>query len=319
MNKEALQDALNSTELNSKGDHIIANCPFCGKERHLYVNYIKAFRIYNGQYVTSWDCKRCGERGSITKLLNEINAMDVLQTPLLPNKISFAQQTSLEVEDKLFTDVKRLPIGYKRIFQNDYLEQERGWNEKDFHLYEVGKTKLLNKMNGYLIFPIFENAEIKGYVRRSEFNQGIRWVNQKNIEINKLMYGFDEIQFTVKTAIVVEGIFDKRAVDIGLDLRNDLYLKCVSTFGKGVSEYHLKKLKKAGIENLIFILDPDALKEMKAVSFKASKMFKSVLIGFDDDGRDLDEMSQDDLLKIFARLKKPYEFSTAKVKINFRE
>lgn len=46
----------------ASGPHVIADCPFCGKVKHLYVN------MESG----AWDCKVCGESGGFWKLADKL-------------------------------------------------------------------------------------------------------------------------------------------------------------------------------------------------------------------------------------------------------
>ena len=71
--------ALDSERLNGRGDHIIAKCPYCNKEGHLYFNFIKALKKNKkGHYQNCWDCKKCSESGNVFKLLKHIGRLDIL-------------------------------------------------------------------------------------------------------------------------------------------------------------------------------------------------------------------------------------------------
>ena len=50
-----------------QGNEAIGNCPFCEKERHLYFNIQKAV----------FDCKKCGEAGSFTKLCDQLQKQTI--------------------------------------------------------------------------------------------------------------------------------------------------------------------------------------------------------------------------------------------------
>ena len=67
------------TICGSKKDHIELDCPFCGKEKHLYLNFKKCFNKKSNYFVSSWDCKKCSESGSIYKLFKQIDHLDILK------------------------------------------------------------------------------------------------------------------------------------------------------------------------------------------------------------------------------------------------
>jgi ribosomal protein L37AE/L43A len=71
MNREPTQDEIDRIASalvvrkrvkESSGLHAICDCPACGKQKHLYLNLGSGL----------WDCKRCGEAGSIWKLADRL-------------------------------------------------------------------------------------------------------------------------------------------------------------------------------------------------------------------------------------------------------
>ena len=57
-----LRDLLVNPKLNRRGQYV-CDCIFCGKEGHMYVS--KQTQLF--------DCKKCGEYGSIYKLLKQLD------------------------------------------------------------------------------------------------------------------------------------------------------------------------------------------------------------------------------------------------------
>jgi len=321
MNKD-LSEILLNPKKNQKGNHYISDCPVCGKERHMYINIKKVFQKFDTGYVKSWDCKRCGETGDIVKLLRLLDKLDWLEGEYIETaevkKVINRGDPELDEEVDLLLPNKRLPIGYTRMSFDPYL-QSRGFSDEHFRLYNCGRTKRLFKYKHFVIVSLEENNECKGFVSRCVLTNEerekkglLRWKNSKNTEFSKIVGGYDELVFGVKTAIVVEGIFDKVAVDNVYNLLYDTEIKCVWTFGKNISKTQVYKLKQKGIENLIIIQDPDAVNDSKKFASILNSEFNSVLLGFTGE-RDLGDSTEKEIDFVFQNLETPEEFKLNKV------
>lgn len=325
MNKiDELMGIFNSS-LNNRGDHLNCDCPFCSKKGHFYINVQKFFEVLpNGKMRSCWDCKKCGEYGNAYKLMREIGRLDFIESYLVP-LIKFDDLTNRldeELNQELIKaelpHVKiKMPLGYKRLSKNDYLA-ERGFKDADFKLYEVGATKLLHKYENYLLFPFRENGEIVTFYGR--YNKRIvpeftpKYLNPSNNHSNYL-YGVDDRTFLTKTAIVVEGFFDKRSVDKSLGLLKDVRREtiCVASSGKKLSPIQALKLKNIGVEELIFGYDPDATNSTKKVIEQYCSGFNIKVAWVGNDRKDLDEKSGKQVRDIFNNLILSINFKTDKI------
>lgn len=305
-------DILVNTQRGPK-NHIISDCPLCDKPRHFYFNVV----------TQKWDCKKCGEAGDIMRLLTLVGKLSLIRrfvdvTKELQNKLAelFTTQED-ELEEVLELPPVRLPQGFKLLHQHPYLD-DRGFCSKDYKRYPVGTTNIVNKFEDYMIFPVIEDGEAKGFVGRKawtkeQFKQHELlhgWVppryNNSKTNFSLLLYGLDEIMFYVETAILVEGVFTKVACDRRLGIESDDNFRCLATFGKKISKAQIMKLLLRGIKNIILIFDQDAVAEAYKYARQLQKYF-NVQVGFVSGG-DLDECDDKSFLRCFQNLMEPVEF-----------
>lgn len=332
MNKD-LSTILVNPKKNSKGDHYICDCPYCGRERHFYINIFKSQQKNSeGKYIKCWDCKKCNETGNLPDLLKFIGEEDFLEGEYT-NVEKLEKRLSIEINIKKITDEdlvlpnKKLPIGFIRQANNQYL-RERGFSDFHFRFYKCGITKALLKFENFVIIAVEESGDCKGYLCRSVYDKDVierkneklklinereilRWQNSKFTDFSKLLFGFDEIGFNTTTAILVEGIFHKVSVDNRFILFNNDETKCLATFGKSISPYQIYKLKRKGIRNLIIIQDPDAINETKKYTTYLKEEFDSVFVGYAK--KDLNEMTYEEIDEVFDNLVSPTEFFYSKI------
>ena len=343
--KELLEEILPGSVVTSgyASDHLQSNCPFCEKENHFYINWKRAFKKSRGNYQGSWDCKKCGESGAIPKLLMKLGRLDLISgESQVDLRVKLENKIRIDAESKddgfeIDTHVSTInpPVGWKRVYVNDYLDS-RGFTSEEYDEYQIGVTKIYSKLKGYVVFLVEEDGECKGWVARStktkeelsqinddisEYNIGLpkykkkrkelRYINSPGTDFSKLIFGIDELNINTKTAILVEGIMDKRNVDKQMLLSSSDRIKCLSTFGKKVSKAQIAKLQRRGIENIIILFDPDAVNDSKKYAYELDGYF-NVLVGFlkDKDPGDLTHM---ELEQVMDNLNTPLSFNVSKV------
>lgn len=313
MKIDELTGILNSNTFNSRGDHLQCDCPFCGKKSHMYVNVIKFFEVLpNGKLRSSWDCKKCGEYGNAYKLMREVGRLDFIESYLVPLIKWDNLENRLEEENEKILEAElphlraKMPKGYKRLYESKYLS-ERGFKTTDFDIYEVGRTKIISKYENYLLFPFKENGDIVTFYGRynsEKIPKGFpKYLNPESNHSDYL-YGIDDRTFLTDTAIVVEGFFDKRSVDIGLGLLTNHRREviCVATSGKKMSKNQALKLKFFGVNNLIFGYDPDATSSTKKIVEFYSKDFEIKVAWVGDSDSDLGKKRPKEVKNIFNNL-----------------
>ena len=69
--KEQVLPLLRNVIVSGQRGWYLCNCVFCGKEQHLGVIF--------GDVISSFVCFRCGEKGTIFKLLKKLNRLDIVK------------------------------------------------------------------------------------------------------------------------------------------------------------------------------------------------------------------------------------------------
>lgn len=302
-----LKDLLINPKLNRSGQYV-CDCPFCGKEAHFYID--KKTQLF--------DCKKCGEYGNIYKLLRKLNKTYLLGGATIEDK----ELTSIRgmLEEKEESDersleelpVKKLPVGWKISENSTPYLLDRGVTAEDCKRYHIGATDLYQKYKNYVIIPIYDNGKVRGFLGRYGAKKvpedKLRYNNSTNTEFGQLLFGYDEIlKDETDTVILVEGIFDKIAVDKVLRLWEVKEIKCVCTFGKKISQEQKLKLVKKGVSNIVLLYDFDAIKEIKKYGLELEEYFNTTITYTTK--KDIDECSPDEALDVFNHLKKPREFN----------
>lgn len=276
----------------------LADCVFCGKEKHLYIN----------KRTLMFDCKKCGVSGSIYKILKHLDKLYLAgqKTVEVVSKIRSIRQCLEEIceeDENKKNPVVKLPLGFRTAENNPYL-LSRGISNEDCRTYNIGITNLKFQYKDYIIFPVMDDGEICGYLARygnKSVPEGkLRYNNSKNTDFAYLLYGYDEIvRGKTNTVIIVEGVFDKFACDKKLHLMDDDAVKCVATFGKKISREQINKLIRKGVENVVISWDVDALKQIKQYGIELQDFFDvSVAVAFNK--KDIDECSEEEVLDIFS-------------------
>jgi len=293
--------------LNRKNQYI-CTCPFCGKVMHFYIS--KTTQLF--------DCKKCGEVGNIFKLLNFFDKLYLLKDGVRVIKRDLIQtiteQKEVEISELEITELSeiKLPIGFKLVKNSDYLSK-RKITKEEIEFYKIGQTNLMNKFKDYIIFPVKENKLVKGFVGRYEAKkvpkEFKRYKNSDGFSSSELLYGIDEvIKGKTRTVILVEGIFDKISVDRFLDLREDVEMKCLCTFGKKISDVQIKKIFNKNVLNIVLLYDFDAIREIKKYGLELQKYFFTT-ITFTDSKKDIDECTLEEAIEVFNNTMRPIDFN----------
>ena len=302
-----LQSILLNPKLNRRGQYI-CDCPFCGKERHFYIS--KQTQLF--------DCKKCGEYGSIYKLLKALDKSYLLGGPTVEDREvitsirKMIQEEAGEDEVQL-TELPEvlMPAGWKVAVSGIKYLRDRGVTSVDCRRYNIGQTRLFRKYKNYILMPVYDGGIIRGFVGRYGAKQvpenRLRYNNSVGTVFSQLLYGYDEITTNTLTVILVEGIFDKIAVDKFLDLWSSEEIKCVCTFGKKISREQVEKLKIKGVSNVVLLYDFDALKDIKKYGLELENDFVTAITYTTK--KDIDECSEEEAMDVFTNLQKPRKFN----------
>lgn len=305
-----LRDILHiQKETRGRKPQYVCDCPFCGKESHFYVNKI----------TQKFQCKKCWEQGEITKLLRFLGKTYLLEGATIQEDQELTSIRSIiseKHEDKVqLQDLPtvKMPIGWKVCKQSIPYLINRHVDGKTCARYNIGITNLSPRFKNYILIPIYDNGEIKGYIGRYAAKKvpedKLRYNNSLGTEFAQLLFGYDEIvKDETETVILVEGVFDKISVDSHLGLWEDNKIKCVCTFGKKISEYQIEKLKRKNVAKVILLFDYDALSEIKKYGILLSEYFVTGITFTNK--KDIDECTTEEALEVFSDIRKPYEFNT---------
>lgn len=302
-----LKDLLINPKPTRSGQYI-ADCPLCGKEQHFYIS----------RKTQMWDCKKCHEYGSIYKLLRLLDKTYLLAGSTIEEKerIESIREMTQELVSNDDTElselpVKKMPVGWKVSAKSTKYLLSRGITPEDCKRYNIGATDMFRKYENYVLIPVYDGGEIRGFLgrygARKVPDNKLRYNNSIGTEFAELLFGYDEITDSTSTVILVEGVFDKIAVDKVLHLWDGEEVKCVCTFGKKISDKQIKKLMLKGVTNVILLYDFDAVKEIKKYGLELEKYFVTSITYTNK--KDIDECSEDEALEVFTQLKRPKEFN----------
>lgn len=303
-----LKDLLINPKPTRSGQYI-ADCPLCGKSQHFYIS----------RKTQMWDCKKCHSYGSIYKLLRLLDKTYLLAGSTIENKerIESIREMTQELVSNDDTElselpVKKMPVGWKVSAKSTKYLLSRGITPEDCKRYNIGATDMFRKYENYVLIPVYDGGEIRGFLGRYGAKKvpddKLRYNNSIGTEFAELLFGYDEITGNTSTVILVEGCFDKIAVDKVLHLWDGEEVKCVCTFGKKISDKQIKKLMLKGVTNVILLYDFDAVKEIKKYGLELEKYFVTS-ITYTSDKKDIDECSEDEALEVFTHLMKPRDFN----------
>lgn len=294
------------------------NCPNCNEQQKFGI-------IFGDKGGGSYHCfkGKCGEHGTLVSLLKKLGKTELLSFSV---DIDIREKLAPLVEEfEIDLSLKKvnLPMGFRKILTDPYLEK-RGWMEDDFDQVTVGVTKIDPNLRGYLIFPIYEESVLVGYLARSKkskdwhdknlkkVKQGLerlslRYRNSENTDFEKLLGGIDEVE-EGDTVILVEGIMDKVGTDHYIKSAGLKKTKCCYTFGTNVTPYHIAKLLLKGIEKVILMYDYETIKKVQEFGLKLSKNIETWVAEIRVPEMDPGNMFEEDFEEVFSNLKSPFSY-----------
>lgn len=291
---------------NSRRTEYITKCPFCGKESHFYVN-VNTLRF---------SCKKCWEEGGVYKLLSQFDKLYLLEGATIEDRevISKIRDLTTSVAEDVKLEPlppRKMPVGYKVCLHDTYLERDRGLTPDVMKRYAIGRTKLVRRYADYILIPVTTDGVITAFQGRYASKKvppdALRWRNDTGADFAKMLYGYDDIKAPGATVILVEGVFDKIAVDRRLRLDDCDDVKCCATFGKKISDYQRAMLQKKGVRAVVLLYDFDAIKEIKKYAFELDKYFSTNIVFTTK--KDIDECNEAETLEVFERLQRPRDFA----------
>lgn len=322
---DRIKELLPDCKPDRRNKYVRANCPQCGENTF-------TLSLEENHKCGCNRKRKCGYVSNIfglAKLLGKLHLLniegEVGKVEKLENKIL----TKIESELDLSLPTATMPVGWQRIYENEYLES-RGFDA--FNKFKVGVTNIDPRFKkNYVVFAIEQGGELKGYIGRHIWDKDkinaenelrkkrdepeiLRYRNS-DTDFSKLLMGYDEIvEGVTKTIIVVEGLFDKTNTDKLLNLDSQQEIKCNATFKCDISPEQILLWKKKGIETLILFYDPDVIKQIKRVASLVDIHFK-VLIAFNEQGDDPGAITKEQLEIVLKNIKSVEDFFINKINI----
>lgn len=305
-----LQSELHARLDGGRKNLIVPECTWCGKQggkQGIYVGPEK-----NGKIFGMVHCFSCGRtQKNINYFLDEIGRSDLkIMDSVSFEPVQVPEFFRIDEEDEIDDElgVVEMPDGWKRCFKNPYL-RSRGFTADDYQYFPVGTTRGLNfKYDDYVIFPIYDEGDIVGYVSRhvwskqdiDDYNdtarrngkyQIRRYNNSIENDFVKLLYNYDSvIEDETDTVILCEGIFDVIALTRKLELYDNHRIVPVCTFGKKISDTQIYKLQSKGVRDIIIGYDTDAADAINVAAEKLNEYFDNVMIAkLEGEGKDWDD------------------------------
>ncbi len=312
-----LLDIVDELKPKVVGNNIVCNCPACGK-REFGISIIK-----DGHAFGCYRKKKCGITGTIYNLVTYLNKEAALKVKFKKSVNAFEKLTPLnaKTEDEPINvelPTVQLPLGFKLIETHWYLES-RNFANWQYGFYKPGITTVIPKYaNAYILFPIYQKGEIKGWVGRNclkpeaiEYRKSLgleirRYDNGGTHEYSKLLYGLDEVNDETHTVYLAEGIFSKFAADRAFKLYQSQEAKCLATFGARITNEQLYLLSQTNIKQIKLLHESDVLKQTKKTLSLLQNWYDVEVAYLPDD--DPDELPEEELATI--KFKTPTEYHT---------
>jgi len=268
------------------------NCPQCSRSDKFGIKFTKRGGVTH--------CFYCHQGFSLYRILKEKGRTDLLSKDEIEvEEFNLLKDLEVKIANKTdFTPPKTVkkPIGYKPLKEkNNYLDS-RNFSKKHYELFKPGTAWLHPQLDkDYLVFLIYQHNELKGWLARSlkskewhkdnlkRFKKGkdklmLRYINDTNAEFSKLLGGFDEVTEATKDLIIVEGLFDKVNVDTELFLLEQDEIKCLCTWGDGITEHQARLIGQLKVENVYIMYDYGTQEESKQAASELQRFTENVYI-----------------------------------------
>lgn len=275
--------------VEKNGSEIVKDCPFCGKPGHLYVSAVKPFyNCFHCQESGDWITYLQKSRGlafiDALAFLAEKAGVKIDGYDEAKHYQKSRKASLIESAQRHFIASLRRDNGREVLL---YLRDVRGYSESDITAMELGAYTDRDELTGLLKTEGYTDQEIQAsglftaglgithsltMLWRDVSGRGIgisgrsilppveltvrglqKYVNAAGMEKSRAFIGLEGIHKSkAKEVLLVEGQLDALLI-------NSRYpdIKAIALGGVSVSQYQLKALEDAGIQNLVIALDND--------------------------------------------------------------
>lgn len=250
MEREDWLEALGARQSSGR-EWVLPRCPWCSKERHLYVN------IRTGK----WTCFRCDEKGRWLRLYAEIEGITESEAARQAMEAAFAGRATgssapAEPEEpELPADVD-LPSDFIPVWDGKawtwptYLT-DRGVKRTTGAAYKLGFAKA-GRYARRIIFPVSCPGG-RSFTARSILPADVEPLRyDSGPDCGRLLFGWDQAMAGKRSLLLlVEGPFDVLSC-------YQAGLPAVALLGKRLRDAQVEMLSDADVKRIILLLDDDA-------------------------------------------------------------
>lgn len=279
LNKNQLIEIFGGGVLDSDRKNLYVKCPYCG-HNEAGVSLSKVNNPFN-----CFRKKKCGEQKKIQEVLDFLGLKEKYIDKKSKNVVSHKviasinknKEGSIEEDTIIALPNAKMPIGWKRIYDHPYLKQR---DFQDYESFPVGITKLNKKYEGYLVFKVIQNGELKGFIGRWPGNHKKKYNNSTH-DFAKMLFGIDRVNIG-DSIILQEGIFDFFNT---YKWERDSE-KVTSTFGAKFSNEQALLLKSKSVKEITFMFESDVDSKTKSCLVSAHYLFDNIYACVMPDGVD---------------------------------
>ena len=294
------------------GDEVRFECPYCreqgrnSKKRKLYINVRKQLA----------HCWVCGYKGSIKRLLRDLNGGELLaEDQEVLTEIATVPQSALlrSVYEKVYSDdrkerdkkLKSEPLPKEAFRLKNHLDEpsfvlnrafkylrKRGVKRKDIKRFDIHYCPD-GEYAGYLIFPVYQYGRCVYFASRYTGSASLKSKNPPKREgeggnlthhtSGTCLLNFDSVRGK-KSAAIVEGPFDCMAFE-----------NAVAAMGKSLTARQvslIEGLAREGLRELVIALDANAVSEAEAIYEQVQGVVEKPRILYLDSGDPHENRSQ---------------------------
>jgi hypothetical protein len=248
------------------------NCIYCGGNYTFGIN-LESYRVH---------CFKCTHQSNPIVLLMDIEGFDTMSQAwefLNIQQEYDAYDRMVTKEEKIETIPIELPKSFTILMQGDNLMakaarhymRKRNFNIKRLSLQGVGYCTE-GEYSGYIVFPYYRKGKLVYFQGRRYMGAGPKMKNPMEeiygVGKSSLIYNEDAL-------FIYNKVYALESITNALTLGDNT----IGLSGKSISATQMTKILQSPCENIVIILDPDAMSEaykmaMQMVSYKNLKVIR---------------------------------------------
>lgn len=236
--------------VDGKHGWLIGTCPHCGKDRkwgvHIEENKTNCFICGRGKT----PLRTIGELENLVTLNDIRNFLKAYDGISYIVKEVEGQTAPLELPND-FHLITEGDSQYAQIFRN-YL-RKRGFNLNALKRKGIGYC-IEGEYAGRVILPYFRKGKLVYLNARDIFDTGMKFLNPKE---EQLGYGKNQVIYNWDALYIYNRVYLVESVTNALTLGD----RAIALGGKKISQWQLSEIVRSPVQEIIIILDDDAMME----------------------------------------------------------